>query len=225
MATVTKRILVDLHGKIGDHIFQMRYGKQFSYPVPSKHKMSKSAAFKNEQSKFGLTVRFAKIINSVKELSDVWRAAAVPGVNCYQKIIKNNLSYTTKDSLTLSNIITPGGNAYVSLSNITFGNNSISFLVKLKDSVSRNFFTQPHKFFSILFLKERKSANTSPFVLIPYQKENDSQSADTFEVQLSGSSAPISKYRSGILFTAAVLLQNKTKKNYWTSTAAVDLSL
>lgn len=88
MAIVTKRILGDYHGKIGDEMFKMRYGRQFCYPAPSKHKMSNSAAFKNEQSKFGLTVRFAKIINSVKELSNVWRGARVPGVNCYQKLLK-----------------------------------------------------------------------------------------------------------------------------------------
>ncbi|MBK7377813.1 MAG: hypothetical protein IPJ03_02220 [Ignavibacteriales bacterium] len=225
MAIVTKRILGDYHGKIGDEMFKMRYGRQFCYPAPSKHKMSNSAAFKNEQSKFGLTVRFAKIINSVKELSDVWRGARVPGVNCYQKIIKNNLAYARKDSLTLSNIITPAGNDYATVSDITFGNNSITFLAKLKGGASIDFFNQPHKFFAILFLYEPKLPATSPYVLIAYQKEFDAQSSGTFEVELGGNTAPLSQYNKGLLFTAAVLLQAENKKNYWTSSFAIELSL
>ena len=225
MAIVTKRILGDLHGKMGEQIFKMRYGQQFSHPAPSKHKMSNSAAFKNEQSKFGLTVRFAKIINSVEELSNVWRVAAVPGVNCYQKIIKNNLAYTKKDRLTLSNIITPAGNDYPSISGITFGNNSIKFVVKLMNNENRNFFGLAHKFFAIIFLYEPKLSNTDPYVFIAYQKEFDAQSSDTFEVELAGYSAPISQYNKGMLFTSAVLLQANGNKKYWTSTLAAELSL
>jgi len=223
MAIVTKRILGDYHGKIGNEIFKIRYGTQFFYPAPSKHKMSKSAAFKNEQSKFGLTVRFAKIINSVEELSNLWRVSNLPGVNCYQKMIKNNLAYSQKDRLTTNNIITPAGIVYPSISGITFGNNTIKFSVTLKDGVSRNFYSQPHKFISILFLYEPKNLLISKYILIVFQKEFNSQSSDTFEVELAGNSAPITKYKRGLLFSAAVLVQVTKTKNYWTSTVASEI--
>lgn len=224
MAIVTINILGTLHGKIGGTIFRERYGRQFAHPAPAKHKMSMSAAFKNEQSKFGLTVCFAKMVNGVEQLSNIWRTANVLGVNCYQKIIKNNLTFSTKDSLTKLNIITPAGIDNASISDVSFGNNSIKFLVSLKSQASRNFFKQGHIFFAILFLNTAKKSITSPNEFVVFKKEYDSQSTDTFEVELAGNTSMISKYHNGLLFTAAVLVQPKKSKVFWTSTAALEIA-
>jgi len=140
-------------------------------------------------------------------------------------MIKNNLVYSQKDRLTTNNIITPAGIVYPSISGITFGNNTIKFSVTLKDGVSRNFYSQPHKFISILFLYEPKNLLISKYTLTVFQKEFNLHSSGTFEVELAGNSAQTSKYKSGLLFSAAVLVQVNKKKNYWTSTLASEVQL
>ncbi len=109
MATRRKNVLGPLSGRLGNTITRIRYGKEVVYTLPEKVNVSSSNAAKTARRKFGLTVNFAKFINSIPALSAVWHTVKIPGTNSYQRLIKNNVKLTGENNLTLNNIITPPG--------------------------------------------------------------------------------------------------------------------
>jgi hypothetical protein len=109
MAIRKSNILGKLSGRLADTTTRIRYGKEVIYALPDKVKVSKSPAAKSARKKFGLTVNFAKFVNSIPDLSAVWKAAKIPGVNSYQRLIKHNAKLTGETSLSINNIITPPG--------------------------------------------------------------------------------------------------------------------
>jgi len=72
MAIRKKNILGQISGKHGNTVTRIRYGKEIVYALPDKVKVSKSKESKAARSKFGMTVRFAKFINSISPLSVIW---------------------------------------------------------------------------------------------------------------------------------------------------------
>lgn len=107
MAVIIRRIFGNPSGKFGQSIFRNRYGKIVAYSKPANQRVSKSEAAKEARKQFALTVAFAKIINGMSVLSEVWRNAKMPGTSAYHKIIKHNNSLTSGKGLTIKNIITP----------------------------------------------------------------------------------------------------------------------
>ncbi len=109
MATRRKNILGHMSGRLGNTTTRIRYGKEVIYSLPDRVKISNSEAAKTARKRFGLTVNFAKFINTIPALSAVWSAAKVPGMNSYQRLIKHNAKLTGEKNLTINNIITPPG--------------------------------------------------------------------------------------------------------------------
>jgi hypothetical protein len=79
-----------------------------AYVWPKNYKASKSALAKEGRNNFAMTVKFAKAVNSVPALKEIWALANVEGSNSFQKIIKNNTSLVKEGSFTPLNKITPG---------------------------------------------------------------------------------------------------------------------
>lgn len=109
MANVKKSIIGSLQGSLSNIVFRERNGKVVAYTKPSKQRISKSEAAVKARNKFGLTVAFAKEINSNEILAKIWVQLKVKATNSYQKIIKINSKLTDSNSLSLKNKITPDG--------------------------------------------------------------------------------------------------------------------
>lgn len=109
MATLRKSIIGTLKGSLSNIVFRERNGKVVAYTKPSKQRISKSEAAVKARNKFGLTVVFAREINSNETLAKIWEQLKVKATNSYQKIIKINSKLTDSNSLSLKNKITPDG--------------------------------------------------------------------------------------------------------------------
>lgn len=109
MAIIRKSIIGTLKGSLSNIVFRERNGKIVAYTKPTKQRISKSEAAVKARNKFGLTVVFAREINSNETLAKIWEKLRVKATNSYQKIIKINSKLTDSNSLSLKNKITPDG--------------------------------------------------------------------------------------------------------------------
>lgn len=109
MAITRKSIIGTLKGSLSNIVFRERNGKVVAYIKPAKQRISKSEAAVKARNKFGLTVVFAKEINSNETLAKIWEQLRVKATNTYQKIIKVNSKLTDSKSLSIKNKITPDG--------------------------------------------------------------------------------------------------------------------
>lgn len=66
MAIRTNNPLGKISGTFGKTVTRIRNGKEVVYVLPGKIKYSKSKAAKAGRKKFGLSVSFAKFVNSVR---------------------------------------------------------------------------------------------------------------------------------------------------------------
>lgn len=130
MAILRKQLLGEVTGTLGDAIFRKRYGKTVVYSRPSKYRISKSKAAKEGRNSFALSVAFAKTVNSISELKQIWYLAKLDGVVAYNRVIKYNKGFIINDSLTTKNIITPPGVGLL-ISDLQFSENILKFKIGL----------------------------------------------------------------------------------------------
>ena len=91
MARLTKAVLGELSGKIGSLVVRKVNGKQFVSLRSDHYKKSKSTKAIYEKNKFSAVVKFARTINSIPHLKNVWQKSNVQGFSAYHKILKTNL--------------------------------------------------------------------------------------------------------------------------------------
>jgi hypothetical protein len=109
MAIIKPNIIGGISGKVDDKIVRRRYGKYVLYSKPLSYNISYSSASIQNRSKFAETVKFARLLNSIPEIAEIWKSSKIKGVNSYQKIIKHNTKLTSKHGISSFNTITPPG--------------------------------------------------------------------------------------------------------------------
>ncbi len=109
MAEVKSSVIGGLSGRIENFVYRNRNGKIIAYARPIDQKVNKSVKAVRARSNFASTIALAKSVNSVPRLKEIWRNASVPGINSFQKLIKNNSKLVREGLLTTSNKITPEG--------------------------------------------------------------------------------------------------------------------
>jgi hypothetical protein len=218
MATRRKNILGIMSGRLGNTITRIRYGKEVIYSLPDKVKISNSEAAKGARKRFGLTVNFAKFINSIPFLSAVWSAAKVPGVNSYQRLIKLNSKLTGEKNFTVNNIITPPGVLPAPL--IRSFQDGI-----LELEIDRGPNNSVVYFIHIVFCFYEPSGNQlNDFFLEYIQKEIDDPEMNEIvpvSVSLNGTQQDLfDKYKHCIVYAALTSSEGKAE---WSSTSAFSL--
>ena len=131
MAKVLDKSLLEINGKVGNFVVRHMNGKTFISLRPDEYKFSQTEKAKHSRGNFGITVKFARFINSQKLLSAVWSSAKTEGVDSYRKIIKANLTFASNSHLTENNIVVPE-NKVNCIQDIIYS------LGKLKISLSQN---------------------------------------------------------------------------------------
>ncbi|HKB86352.1 MAG TPA: hypothetical protein VKD08_09300 [Ignavibacteriaceae bacterium] len=217
MAQVASSILGALKGRIGNYILRIRYGKQIAYLRPLKHRTSKSTAAKRARSNFASTVAIAKSANAQPRLKEIWKNAKVPGVNSYQRLIKNNAKRVSNGLLTTSNKITPDG-LPLKLNSAAVENNKFFLSFDCPPGPDISF-----PAFLSIFLYFGKESGT----IIPLSREISEPSPGgiyNFEALLdSNIKRLLSKDPSPIVYIALAGGTAYKKKVYWTSTASAIL--
>ena len=71
-------------------------------PAKEKKETPKSGKGRSDTS-----ITFARYVNSIPEISNIWNNAKVKGTSPFNKLVKNNLKFIDYNLLTVYNIITP----------------------------------------------------------------------------------------------------------------------
>ncbi len=208
-----------ISGKIGNTVSRMRYGKEVVYTKPGSYKISYSDSAVSGRSKFAVTVKLAKLINSVPELAEVWKVAKLPGANSYQKLIKHNAKLVSGLGLTLKNIITPSGIGSFQNS-LTWNGNEIVLKTQIAASIQNN----PESFFALFYLENEKENNTlmlasKDVVLCEYNFLEGTVVLSNEEIKT------IRQFEKAIILCAFTFRQIGRQSTHWTSTLSFEVDL
>ena len=152
----------EVTGTLGDTVRRKRYGKTVVYTRPGKYRISKSKQAKAGRNAFALSVAFAKNINSIPELKQIWQLAKLEGIVAYNRIIKYNKKYIEVDKLTTKNTITPGG-IYLLLKDLEITGNKITFKIDLSEESLKSLLQVPFNLYYTLYFHNPISTNNKPF--------------------------------------------------------------
>ncbi len=109
MASLEKRVLGELRGKVGGIVAKVRYGKQYIASLPSGYRMSKAPHEVDKRNKFKVNGKFAGAIKESGLLYRVWEKEKAPAVHAWNKICKINFKLCEPERPSARNLITPGG--------------------------------------------------------------------------------------------------------------------
>ena len=83
MARLDNGILGEVSGKIGNLTFRKMNGKNFVSVRPKHYYVTKKKEEVASKRRFTVLVKFAKYVNSIPLLSELWKHTDVPGTNSY----------------------------------------------------------------------------------------------------------------------------------------------
>lgn len=220
LAEVKDTTFGELSGKVGSRVFRKMNYKQFVSERPEKYKLTKSKALKAARIKFGLTVNFAKYVNSKPALKKIWTEAEVPRINSYQKLIKNNIKLTGEKSLTVKNtIIHPGIPS--SVKNPSIRSDKINFSLDVSGKRINNLVKKPFRLHSVIYYYEAKNIKSEPYAFIynsSYIITSIQDKIYNFQINLDKKhSVLFRKYGKQIFFCTLIPENADSKKFFWTS--------
>ncbi len=205
MAIITKNILGIPHGKLGNYTFRSRYGKLIKYRLPENHRISYSDSAVHGRTTFGLIVRFAKFINSLSSLKELWKYAQVPGTNNFQKIIKNNASPVLQSGISSANVITPPGIRLI-VKYLSFNSSGITFHIPFYDAKLKNLFSHNAFLHIILYSDKPKIPGTAEYCFksIVMQVRECCKESIVFTEENEAIGNLINKYHRTVVYIAAL---------------------
>jgi len=206
-------------GKIGNTVSRIRYGKEIVYSKPDKVNISSSPKAVAERTKFSFTVRLARLINTVPELSTIWKNSKITGTNAYQKLIKHNSKFTSANGLTTRNIITPRGIDTIQNS-LIIDSHQIRFN-SVFDRQVVNCFTS---IFILLFLYSEKE---NELLLINSNNIRPIEDNCVYGTISLGESdrEKISHYKNAVILSCFTSEKNNFGSINWTTTIPFEISL
>lgn len=153
MAEITNSVLGLVTGKISTLVFRKMNGKNFVSVRPKKYKPCKSDVVIQSRSNFAAVINFAKNINSVPGIKEIWTNAKVKGTNSFQKIIKHNLKLVNQGTLTTANKITPDG-LFLKLNSSSINDSKLGLTLYFPGSINVK---MPVHLFVVLYFKSYKN--------------------------------------------------------------------
>jgi hypothetical protein len=217
MAVLTKSIIGNLSGKLGNIVIKKRNGKAIAYVHVPEYRASKSAAAVEGRNNFAVTVKLAKSVNSVLVLKEIWNVSKEEGSNAYQKLIKSNVKLARQGSLTTLNKITPVG-LKLKLISASFENKNLhlQFICPVKSNLKF-----PAVLFAYMYFEKEGKPVVPVFALLEEISPDGSYDVelilDTYTRKI------ISKDPNPVIYVALAGGEHYKRKIYWTSTAAVQI--
>ncbi|MCL4549817.1 MAG: hypothetical protein M1495_14740 [Bacteroidetes bacterium] len=219
MARLTKAVLGELSGKIGSLIVRKVNGKQFVSLRPDHYKKSKSSKAIYEKNKFSAVVKFAKTINSIPHIKNVWQKSNVQGFSTYHKILKTNLKLFGVEKSSPSLTIFPHAkNNYSVTVTVTGGKISILFDEKLFQAAI-NRFESTLNILRMINVSEKHNKDYYEIRTVPITVNSFCNHCISIEVnELFGSRA--NNYSDSVFYVAVLLNSLSNKKVSWTDTVS-----
>ena len=180
MARAVKKPLGGVRGRVGDVVYRYMNGRTFISVYNNEVKISQTKESKNNRSKFGTVIKFAKAVNSVPDLNNVWIFSSEPGRSAYTKIFKHNYGSIKPDSVSGFCKITPKG---VGLFIDSFELNPDNVTVKIKiDRSSEQRLLPPYTAHFIVYLTNSINPEIRDNILFAFSSKYVSEeTSDEFQ--------------------------------------------
>jgi hypothetical protein len=223
MAIEKRQTLGEVTGTLGDIVRRKRYGKIVVSRRPSKYRKSKSKAAVDGRNSFALSVAFAKAVNSIPHLKQVWQLAKLDGVVAYNRIIKYNKQFIKDSSLTVNNIITPKGIFFL-LNDFSLQNKKLVLSIDLKETDLKKLLTPGFYIHIILYAFNATGTKSKEFFITAISTQVNVQAEKNIidlEIALDTSITNYLKYyKSLIVYAGATNYSGNKKSIFWTNTVA-----
>lgn len=157
MVFIQENPLFAINGKIGKYVVRKFNGQKVIACRHAHYKKTKSKQAILNQNKFSIVSKFAKQINSIPPLSDIWKKSKLKGFSAYHKIIKANIKFAAANSLSEFNIIVPPS-LYGFVADVSLSNNMLIFSINHLQFADLLIHDNQFNLFIILsFIKSAKS--------------------------------------------------------------------
>ena len=222
MASVSGSVLGNLSGRLGNLSARTVNGRTILAARPSSFNVSQEPSVVEVRKKFGITMNFAKAVNSIAALSAVWEKVKDSGRSVMNTIFRDNFQYVSAERPTENNIITPDGfnlpvqSASVDADTITaqittLNNEAVISPAEVDLAVS-----------AVVCFYDPKSADDDPFKIIALDKDEAGFNfGQTYNLSLALNALQTniaSKYNNSILYLAVATKDAAGKVVQYSST-------
>ncbi len=107
MARISKSVVGNLSGSLGDIVFHQRNGKVFARRRPPSFVPGNDPESVDRRLRFGFSVRLAKAIYSIPEVKTIWQKATPKGKSTFNFIVGTNTKLVNAGSVTDCTAIVP----------------------------------------------------------------------------------------------------------------------
>ncbi len=173
-------------------------------PVKEKKETTKSSKGRSDTS-----ITFAKYVNSIPEISNIWNNAKVKGTSPFNKLVKNNLKFIDYNLLTVYNIITPNiselNDIKLQASEIVLNSKALNLNFKIQAS---KFIPEDGILIAVLAFQNPKRNNEEQLVISHIAKQISSIVSEAplnLELQMSDIQKQLrDKYQNCIVYLAMI---------------------
>ena len=216
MAEITKSVIGNISGTLGNMVFRNIGGKVIIYTRPHNQKISYTEKSVKNRGKFGMASLLSTNAMQLPGIKEVWNSSNLGGRSAYTKIIKFNAKSVESDRLTIKNDIVPIGKR------LTVNSFSLTSEKVEIDFNTDNFqnITQPYSACLLIFLYDLKNPATGSnhYFIKDTLIINDGITSGNKNLQFIMSntySAEISLYNKAVIFFA--LTKTTSREVYWTT--------
>ena len=216
MAEITKNVIGNISGTLGNMVFRNIGGKVIIYTRPHNQKISYTDKSVKNRGKFGMASLLSTNALQLPGIKEVWNSSNHEGRSAYTKIIKFNAKSVEADRLTIKNDIVPIGKR---LTVNSFSLTSEKFEIDFNTDNFQNI-TQPYNACLLIFLYDLKNPATGSnhYFIKDTLIINDGITSGNKNLQFIMSntySAEISLYNKAVIFFA--LTKTTSREVYWTT--------
>jgi len=169
MARAVKKPLGGVRGRVGDVIYRYMNGRTFVSVYNGEVKISQTKESKNNRSKFGTTIKFAKAVNSVSGLNKIWNFSSEPGRSAYTKIFKYNHYSIQSDFVSPHCNITPTGAGF-KVESFELNVNNVTIKIKIDRSAEQRLLP-PYNAHFVVFLSQPVNSEIQKNITFAFASE------------------------------------------------------
>ena len=227
---VSKRNKTHLSGPAGNVEFYTIGNITYFKSYAKTHKKSRTKKAVTGRHNFKSVVNFAKGINNIPVLKEIWSSSSLEGRNAYQKLIKYNMPLAYNGNLSIKNFVIPKGHKLY-IPEFSFENNFLNFTFDMcgliKPPLTLHIFYYLYNFRKwrdFVFEIQYKTIKITPDNMDEVRKKGESKYLIKRKLERNEIS-DLSYWKDVVVFLAVTGTSSIANRKYWTDTVAFDIPL
>ncbi len=220
-------------GKLGNKVYRVMNGKNFVSYRPDKYNISQSKAAVSHRTKFSVMIEFAKYINSISTLKQIWNAPRIKGTTSFNRIVMFNSKLVSDSSPTIHNIITPSSSIatkniiHFPLKEFHFSKEARIIKIVMMNSSSLFEYNLEYTLTFVLMCLEPKRKSNKYFTLDHFEESYTiNKNLSEIDIDLNEElNSKLNKYKKIIIYFSASRKVEGRLKYIWSSSFAKEFSL